>query len=215
MKITNSFLAVLCIFLALGGCATSRSSLDIAVPTANHTSPQNNKIVFIKSVADKRIFQTSPASPDIPSLDPSEEQSDAIRLRAIGRKRNGFGKALGDILVKEGQTIETMAHAAIAQAFAETGYRVISSKESVTNETMVIDADIEKFWAWMNMGFWAITLNCEISTDLAIKLPDSREIKKVAVKASDSYQVATEGNWAEIIRKALIRYIDELKSKIK
>jgi len=34
------------------------------------------------------------------SLGPSEPQSDAIRVRAIARKRDTFGVGMGDILLK-------------------------------------------------------------------------------------------------------------------
>jgi hypothetical protein len=35
------------------------------------------------------------------SLDPDEDSSDASKSRAIGRKRNGYGKALGDVVLPE------------------------------------------------------------------------------------------------------------------
>lgn len=215
MKTANSLLGLLFLCLALGGCATSRSALDISVPASNNVAPQNGKTVFINTATDKRVFEVAPSSPEIPSLDPSEAQSDQIKLRAVGRKRNGFGKALGDILLKDGQTVETMTSASIARAFADRGYRVIASKGEVTSDTFIVDANIEKFWAWMNPGFMAITLSTQIATDLTIKSADGSDVKKVSVKASDSYQMGTESNWIEIINKALGLYLDDLKSKIK
>ncbi|MEI7431824.1 MAG: flagellar biosynthesis protein [Betaproteobacteria bacterium] len=215
MKTANSLIVALLACLTLGGCATSRSALDVSVPAASNVSQPNGKTVFINSAVDKRSFQTAPSTPEIPSLDPSEDQSDKVRLRAIGRKRNGFGKALGDILLKEGSTVETMTSASIAQAFSDNGYRVIANKNEATNETFIVDASINKFWAWMNPGMWAITLSTEISTDLTIKSSNGSEIKKVSVKASDNYQVGTESNWIEVIDKALRLYVDDLKSKIK
>ncbi len=53
-------------------------------------------------VEDDRKFQDKPASADIPSL--KGEQSNATveeKARAVARKRNGYGKALGDILLKD------------------------------------------------------------------------------------------------------------------
>ena len=61
----------------------------------------------------------------------------------------------------------------------------------------------------------AITLSTQIATDLTIKSADGSDVKKVSVKASDSYQMGTESNWIEIINKALGLYLDDLKSKIK
>lgn len=215
MKTTNSLFATVLVCLALGGCATSRAVLDVSAPASTSAAQPNGKTVLINSPRDMRIFQVSPPSPDIPSLDPSEQQNDAIRLRAVGRKRNTFGKALGDILLAEGKTVETLVSRSITQAFADLGYQVITNKAEATNETFVVDATINKFWAWMNPGFWAITLSAEISTDLAIKSLEGREIKKVSVKASDHYQIATDGNWMEVIDNALRLYVDDLKSKLK
>ena len=215
MNIAFRLLVASFVLPILGGCATSRSSLDIAPLASSDVAQPSGKTVFINSAKDKRIFQVAPPSADIPSLDPSEEQSDAIRLRAVGRKRNGFGKALGDILLKEGKTVETLTTTAISQAFVEKGYNVVDKKEEVTGETYTVDANIEKFWAWMNPGFWSITLSAEISTNLTIKSADGTAYKNVSVKAADGYQVATEGNWIEVIEKALRLYVDDLKSQLR
>lgn len=195
------------------GCATNRSSLEIQ-PPKKIQAQSNGKQIYINSVVDKRTFQISPPSPDIPSLDPSEDQSDQIKARAIGRKRNGFGKALGDILLKDGQTVQSLTDKSIKQAFEEKGYTVIQSGNNVNKDTFIVDANINKFWAWMNPGFWQITLSSEISTELIIKSQTSPAVKQISIRASDGYQVATESNWTEIIQKSLQLYIDELKTKI-
>jgi len=212
MKVLIKFVVSFAVVISLVGCATSRSVLDIPPPSGQAGQP-NNKRVFINSATDKRVFQSNPSSPDIPSLDPSEDASDKIKLSAIGRKRNGFGKALGDILLKEEQTVESLSTDAIKQAFIEKGYTVVSRKD-ISKDTYIVDADIEKFWSWMNPGFTAITLSTEISTNLNIQKQGSNGKQKISVKASDSYQIGTENNWIEIINKALRLYIDELKTKL-
>ncbi len=201
--------------LLLGGCATSRSVLDIPPPASSNIAQPNGKEVFINTASDKRVFEANPSIPSIPSLDPSEEQNDKVRLRSIARKRNGFGKALGDILLKEGQTVESLTTASIRQAFIEKGYRVVDSKDKATESTYVVDADIAKFWSWMNPGFWAITLSTEISTGISIKSPQGTDKQTVSVKAADNYQTGVEGNWIEVMNKALRAYIDDLKTKLK
>jgi hypothetical protein len=189
--------------------------LDIPTPVSEKITQANGKDVYINSTSDKRIFESNPASPEIPSLDPSEDQSDAIRTRSIARKRNGFGKALGDILLKEGQSVESLTKASIRQAFIEKGYRVIDTKTQITSDTYIVDAEISKFWSWINPGFFALTLSTEISTPLTVKSPDGVDKKTINVKASDSYQTGAEGNWVEVINKALRAYIDDLKTKLK
>ena len=200
--------------LLLGGCATSRSVLDIPSPATSTVPPLAKKEVLVAAVQDRRIFATNPPSPDIPSLDPDEEQNAAIKARAVGRKRNSFGKALGDILLKEGQTVETLTAASIRQAFAEKGYKVIERKEQATENTLFVEAAVDKFWSWLNPGFASITLSTEITTSLSVKSAGKSTATTVSVKASDNYQTGMEGNWVEVINKALRAYVDELKTRL-
>jgi uncharacterized lipoprotein YajG len=212
----NKFTRILASLLAvglLGACATSRSVLDIQAPTGQ-AATASGKQVFINSAVDKRIFQPNASSPDIPSLDPGKNQDDTIKNRAVGRKRNGFGKALGDIVLKEGQSVETLTTNSIRQAFLEKGYTIINNKEQIGKDTYVVDANIEKFWAWMNPGFAAITLSTEIATEINIKAPTDSSKKKIYVKAADGFQLGTESNWMEVINRALRLYVDDLKSKL-
>ena len=123
-------------------------------------------------------------------------------------------KPLGDILLKDGETVQSLTDKSIKQAFADKGYIVITSKDAVTKDTYIVDANIQKFWAWMNPGFWQITLSSEVSTDLTIKSPKGTTNQQISVKAADGYQVATENNWMEIIQKSIELYINDLKSKI-
>jgi len=200
--------------LVLGGCATSRSVLDVPPPAASAAAQTSGKEVLVTSVRDRRSFEINPPSPSIPSLDPGEDQSDTIKARAVGRKRNAFGKALGDILLKEGQTVETLTTASIRQAFAEKGYKVIDSKEQATGNTLFVEATVDKFWSWMNPGFASITLSTEISSNLTIKSSGSNKTATVSVKAADGFQTGMESNWVEVINKALHAYVDELKAKL-
>lgn len=200
--------------LVLGGCATSRSVLDVQAPRSpQQAAPSNGKTVYVNVVSDQRVFEVSPTNPSIPSLDSSEAQDGNIKLRALGRKRNTFGQALGDIVLKEGQTVETLTAASIRQAFAAKGYRVLESKDKA-DATYVVDANIGKFWSWMNPGFSAITLSTEIQTDLTIKSANAANKQSVAVSASGSYQTGMEENWLEVINKALHEYVNQLKEKL-
>ena len=170
--------------------------------------------MFINLPKDNRIFEVAPGEPNIPSLDPSENSGDSIKARAIGRKRNGFGKALGDILLPEGQTVATLTMASIRQAFQAKGYSVIDDKDKISSKTYVVDTDLQKFWSWMNPGFWAITLSTEISAGIDIKRAGDSEHKSVSVKASDTFQTGVESNWSEVMKSAQKMFADDLKNKL-
>lgn len=179
------------------------------------SKPFNGKTVFINPVSDNRRFEDKPKSPNIPSLDPGKVQNGEIKSRAIGRKRNSYGKALGDILLKEGVTAQALTTASITQAFSESGYRVLTDKSEVTADTVMVDSVIDQFWSWFQPGFWAITLHAEIATDMTLKSASDVEQINVAVKATDNFQTAIEGNWMKVINDVLRLYVNELKANIR
>lgn len=103
-SIKISFLA-LCVILA--GCATSRSEIKLVAPAASTVQAATGQVVVIRSVKDERVFEQEPRNPSTPSLglDGANKASVELKLRAIGRKRNGYGKALGDVVLEGNQTV--------------------------------------------------------------------------------------------------------------
>ncbi len=135
-----------------------------------------------------------------------------IKSRAVGRKRNGFGKALGDVLLENGQTVEGVIRENLTAALQQAGYQV-RSENSAGTSPLVVDVDIKQFWAWFQPGFWQITLNANIATDLHISGGASPTI--VSVHAEDKRQAATEGAWIHIIDKALQAFRTDVAAKTK
>lgn len=202
--------------LFFSGCAAKRGEVALAVPTANAEAvPSNAQQIYINSVTDKRIFEFKPSEPNIPSLDPSEPQTDDIKARAVGRKRNGYGRAMGDIVLNANQTVNSVIKDSLKEALKSKGYQVIESKDQITPQTYIADVKIVKFWAWMNPGAFAITLSCEIETNVNMKKEGDPQTYNIHVKAADSYQMGTESNYIEIMQIALQKYISEAKTEIK
>lgn len=202
--------------LFFSGCATKRGEVALQVPTAKaEPAPSNGQQIYINSVVDKRMFELKPADPSTPSLDPSEAQSDTIKARAVGRKRNGYGMALGDILLNEDQSVNSVIKDSLKEALKSKGYQVIENKEQITPQTYIADVKIVKFWSWMNPGAFAITLSCEIGTNVNMKKEGDPQTYNLHVKAADSYQMGTESNYIEIMQIALQKYIAEAKAEIK
>ena len=195
----------------LSGCATSRGLVRLALPDSDMVATSNGIEVYIHSVVDKRIFEEAPKSPNIPSLDPSEPQNKKIKLRAVARKRNTFGKGLGDILLEEGQTVESIIHDSLRRAFTENGYLIVENNPSMSKGSQIVDVEINKFWSWMNPGFWALTLSTEIATDIRVNGSDTAK-KTIHVKAADHFQTGVEGNWLSVMNSALKDYISEVKA---
>lgn len=206
------FFTIAILSLLLTGCATNRGTISLHVPEPNMSASPNGKTLFINSVTDNRDFQQSPQTPDIPSLGfgGADNAAAALKKRAIARKRNTFGKALGDILLDENQTVESVVKSSLTKSFQELGYEVLDHKEKVKNDTIIVDTSIDKFWSWMNPGFWALTLSSEIETKITLtNYKDTT--KEIYVKSQGNYQVASGSNWIAIMNKALEQYNQKVK----
>ena len=82
------------------GCVTGRRSLSL--PVSTHDAPSATRgQVYIATVTDNRHFENKPSDPSIPSIDGDVTKlSAAEKDRMIGRQRNTWGKAMGDIVCK-------------------------------------------------------------------------------------------------------------------
>lgn len=202
------------LLIFLGGCATNRSIVPIDVPATGQSTITSDKSVFINTVTDQRVFEVKPSEPKTPSLDPDEEQNDAIKSRAIARKRNTFGKGLGDIILPEGQTVNSIITRGLTEAFKSKGYKIISKKDDVEPNTYFVNTRIDQFWSWMNPGFWAISLNTEIITELSVDRDSERKLHTITVLESENFQTGAESNWSKVMNNAIKSYIAKVAEQI-
>lgn len=202
--------AAVMILTVVVGCATSRSVVSIDQPALQDVEADTGGTIYLESVLDNRIFEDEPAEPSTPSLgkEGASAASDEIRARAIGRKRNGYRKALGDVLLPEGETVERLIRSYAAAAFSDAGWRVVDRSDA----DLVASIQINEFWAWLNPGFWSIALNSVVSTTLEIS--GNEEDIPVEVRVEDSRQMATEAAWIEIVEMALQEYRRKVREAI-
>ncbi|MFP3517115.1 flagellar biosynthesis protein [Pseudomonas sp. SIMBA_077] len=141
------FLGVAALVL-LAGCATNRAEVDVDVlpPSTTQTpAPSNGKVVYISAV-DERIFQIKPTSFDVPSLKYDEIDDKSITERAIARKRNNYNMAIGDVLLPKGRTVSQLVGDAVASAYRQAGYEVVSTP--TTRNAKEVNVKIVEFWSW-------------------------------------------------------------------
>ncbi|MGO2132115.1 MAG: hypothetical protein ACTH3D_04345 [Halomonas sp.] len=216
MKKTLVALTILMV-LVLQGCATSRSVIDIHAP-AEHVNTQVNDpsrpSLYIRQVIDKRQFQDAPNSADIPSLgfEGASAATEDIKARAVGRKRNGYGKALGDILLPEGTTVTDLVQAAAAEGFEKAGWQVVNNANS-SQDVTTVDIEVTRFWTWFQPGFWSLALNTDIETEFGIS--DQHHISPIHVHNRDKMQVALDSDWKKSTELALEQYRDAIASQAK
>lgn len=209
MKIATLFAAV----VILSGCAVNRGELAVEAPAA--ANPETGQPVRIVDVVDKRVFVISPPDPSTPSLKNNEINDPSITNRAIARKRNGFGMALGDILLPEGETVEQLTASALATALKEKGYRVVPEGDPAYATALPLSANINQFWAWFTPGFWAVKLEYRADLELTGDWPLDGSSQTVGGTSKWSGLAATTAAWRELMNDGLSNLVLNLKATLR
>ena len=182
----------------LFGCVTSRSVVDVQMPSS---SPNGNGHTVSIAATDERVFEAKPRSADIPSLKNEEEIGDvAITQRAVGRKRNGFGKGLGDVLLPEGKTVAQLVAFSIAEGYRQAGYRVVEAGDA-SSDTPVVTVHVREFWSWFSPGAFTVAVNNK--AHLILDVPGTPKPIELITKERDSMQLVTENDWKKITEQGL------------
>lgn len=208
MKRFFRFLFLSLALVLASGCATNRGVIDVQEEISEN--PSTGVAVKFSRVTDNRQFEISPRSADIPSLKNDEIDDPAITSRAIARKRNTYGKALGDILLPEERTVAGLVESSLAKGFRESGYRVLADGEEGYEEAAAVEVDIEKFWGWFSPGFWSIGLNFETLIRIAGPVGSFVDGDEFSSKVERRFQTGGGKNWQTTIRAGL----DELNQDI-
>jgi hypothetical protein len=194
------------------GCAVGRGTVDVPMPQG--TNPATGKYVRIDSVQDKRTFTVSPPQADMASLDPDQDNSDASKARAIGRKRNTYGKALGDVVLPEGKTVSGLVEGAVATGFQEAGYVVVKQGDPNFAAAAPVSAEVIDFWAWFQPGFWSVTVNHKSQVQLSGDVGGLHGTQTVKTRVSESEQAVTSKDWRDIVAKGLAAITEQTKALV-
>jgi len=204
---------LVCGFVFTSACATKRGILDIQVSSPSNM--QSSSKVKIVNVSDSRKFELHPKDAFIPSLKDGQIDNVSITSRAIARKRNGYGRALGDILLPEGRTVRDVVTEALQRALNEKGYTVVDKNDPGYENAFPLEADIRQFWAWFTPGFFAAKL--EFISELTIK---SEILNNKGQETAKGYvllhtQLATGGAWSNTINMGLDNLVGAIKLKLR
>jgi hypothetical protein len=199
--------------IALSGCALGRDVVDVAPPTG--VMATGTAVAKIVDVKDQRMFEASPRDPSTPSLqDVKDLGNPAITARAFARKRGGFGMAFGDIVLPEGRTIAGLVKAATQKALQEKGYRVVEEGSPDYARAIAVNVEVQKLWAWFSPGAFTVTVQCQASVDVSggtfMTSPTT-----VQGFGSTSGLVASNGDFADVMKQALNDLSEKMKAQIK
>lgn len=207
-----SRLALLPCLLMLGACATSRSTLSLQLPQQG-TYVTADKVAQIEAVTDARHFEEDPDDPSTPSLKKGAKYAlDAAgREKAIARKRNGYGMAIGDIVLEGDATVTSLTRELVAQGLRERGYRVLAPGEAAPEGALPVRVAIKEFWAWATPGFWAGTIEARVRT--GIELPGGRNAEVVGY-GENIVQTGRDLNWQQAYERAFADYREKLRAAL-
>jgi hypothetical protein len=134
--------------LALCLCACSQDLVVKLEPPAASAPPATAASAKIIEIRDLRHFEAAPRDPSIPSLDPLLSDDSAISARAVGRLRNNWGAARGNVLLPEGRTVFDLVRGIATAALESEGYRVVDQASPEYAQAAPLAVDIDQFWQW-------------------------------------------------------------------
>ena len=182
--------------MGLSACAVDRSTVSID-PPESIANPVNGVDVKLVSVTDSRLFEFRPTTPDIPSLSEDEINNDSIKARAFARKRNSYGKALGDVVLPENQTVAGIMKPALENAFRAAGYRVLEPGNPEFDKAIPVEVKVIQFWSWIEWGFWELGLHNKAEVSISATEVPMAEGLTVFNETVGKHAAVFDGDWQQ------------------
>lgn len=208
LVIVSAFVA-----LSVSACATNRSDIIVAAPVGEQ--PKSSSYAKITEVRDLRQFSVNPKDPSQPSLGSAEEiQDPKITGRALARKRNGFGMALGDVTLPQTMTVAGLVRDSAKKALQDRGYVVVEESSPDYARALPLSIDIQQFWTWIHIGFSELTFTFNSTLNLT---GPGLLVSDPAVATSQALHTSafgTESNWTLAIQKGINETTEQIKARI-
>lgn len=190
--------ALLGCLLFASGCAVGRRTLPLDIQQTPGLGTTKGT-VFIGEVADSRHFENKPQLPSVPSIDGDVTKATKEQLaNIVGRQRNGYGGALGDIGLPDNDTIMQRTRLLVAEGFRRKGYAIGTDAASATTASVVVD----EFWAWVTPGMWSISFEANVACRITLKKDGNTKTLTVRGYAINKGQAATNPNWQKAYQAA-------------
>jgi hypothetical protein len=210
MKRFIVFSALAAASLVFSGCVTGRRIVDL--PVAQLSSGQATKgSIFVGEVADTRHFENSPKHPSTPSVNGDVNTMSKEQLGVmIGRQRNAYGAAMGDIALPPVDSVERRSRAVVEEGLRRHGYSISSDPSTANTASVQVDA----FWAWGTPGFAAISFEANLLCKITIKRGDITKTLIVRGYGLNKGPVASNGNWQLAYTRAFDDFMANLDKEL-
>jgi hypothetical protein len=206
------FMLISCSCILLSGCVALDEDKTQKDNTAVVTSGEKvaQKTIYLRAVTDSRKFQKKADDRSVQIIADDEKDID----RVIGLKRNTLGMAIGTIHLHENQSITGITRDTVIKGLKSSGYTIIDKKESISQNTVIAEVRVTKFWTWHTPGVWDIDINADIEADIILK--DNLAQKKIKIKGSGKTKknIGTEEAYHDAISLAKDALLKDLKKKL-
>ena len=174
------------------GCVTGRRTTPLDIPQPSGLVAPSKPPLGVGPVTDQRRFENKPSDPSTPSIngDVSEVSREQLKV-LVGRQRNSFGKAMGDIALPGGQTVESQVQQLVELGFRRRGYAIGSRGQ--TPDAAVVT--INEFWAWTTPGFSSLSFEARVRCTISATVGGKNRSFDVLGYGINKGQVASDANW--------------------
>lgn len=191
------------------GCVMGRRTVDLSIPHAA-SYPAAQGAVTIGKIEDKRAFANKPSDPSTPSIDGDVTQMDAAtKAVMIGRQRNGYGHAMGDIGLPQGRSVEVLTRELLTESLNRSGYSVGKASDKT------VDAEINEFWAWFTPGMFSVSFESRVYCTLTVKRKSDAKTVVIRGYGINKGQVASDDNWQLAYQRAFEDFLSKSSAQLK
>ena len=204
------FLLALVCCLFQSGCVTGRRNVSLPIPSLSAAAAAKGEI-SLGAVVDNRRFENKPAIPETPSID-----GDALSLTAeqraafIGRQRNSYGHAMGDITLPAEDSVTKRARLLFAEALKHRGYQVTEKDGSAGS----LDITIDEFRAWFTPGMFSVSFEANIACKVDVKRSAGNAQFVVHGHGLNQGQIASDENWQLAYTRAFENFLSNLDQEL-
>jgi hypothetical protein len=195
----------------LTGCVTGTRSLDnLQIPELRSVERSVGE-VYIARIDDARVFEENPRSPSTPSVrgDLSSTSQETLAT-LIGRQRNGYGAAMGDVALPQGGTVQSVVRELLVEGLESRGYTVVEDQSS----PMRVYVDVDKFWAWFSPGFAMVSFESNVQTSIEFEQPAGTRNFIIEGYGINRAQVASNANWELAFQRAFEDFLNNLDQQL-
>lgn len=192
------------------GCVVGRRTVGLDVPAVPSMGASKGEVA-ITSVADNRRFENEPKDPSTPSIDGDVKTlTSEGKAMMIGRQRNTYGGAMGDIALPAGQSVPQQTRSLVEAALRARGYNVTSNDSAPAK----VSASIDEFWAWFTPGMFSVTFEARINCALTLSKDGKNVQISVLGYGKNSGQAASDENWKEAYDRAYKDFLQKLDQEL-